>query len=101
MEPSGVHLLADKEVARRDAGMKRHGSTGFLLVTLAATTPPATTETFGANMVVITSSIRNSLQQGSKMHQSSGKNTAVPRVPDNKKMGSRRIQKHADGGKDK
>ena len=39
-------------------------------------------------------------KQGAKMHQISGKRTAVPRVPDSRTMGLRRIEKYAGGGTD-
>ena len=44
---SGVQFLAAIDVTIGNAGKKCRGSTGFLLGTLAGTTLPATTETFG------------------------------------------------------
>ena len=59
---SCVQFLRLTTFTLRDAGKKCRGSTGFLLGTLAGTTLPATTETFGANR-----------KYGAKMHQCSGK----------------------------
>ena len=47
---SGVQFLRLRTFTLHVAGKKCRGSTGFLLGTLAGTTLPATTETFGVNI---------------------------------------------------
>ena len=72
-------------------GKKCRGSTGFLLVTLAGTTLPATKETFGAN-----------IKQSTKMHQNSGKTTLRYHAFQTARQWVRgELEKRAGGGTDK